>query len=97
MTDAQAHQAAPGWYPDTTMTGTQRYWDGTAWTEHAAPLAPAQQDNRMPGQSLPTPVLMVLVGVAVVVVFAVIAVIAADQPNAEACATLRSISMDATC
>lgn len=26
---------APGWYrqPD----GTQRYWDGRAWTEHTAP------------------------------------------------------------
>ena len=27
----------PGWYPDGT--GVQRYWDGTQWTEHTAPLA----------------------------------------------------------
>ena len=27
----------PGWYPDGT--GMQRYWDGTQWTEHTAPLA----------------------------------------------------------
>lgn len=30
---------APGWYPDPNMAGTQRYWDGNAWSEHAAPLA----------------------------------------------------------
>lgn len=36
--------AAPGWYPDTTMAGTQRYWDGERWTEHVAPLTqPAQR------------------------------------------------------
>lgn len=26
-------QPAPGWYPDPA-DGGQRYWDGTAWTEH---------------------------------------------------------------
>ena len=31
--------AEPGWYPDTTMAGTQRYWDGARWTEHVAPLS----------------------------------------------------------
>jgi hypothetical protein len=24
----------PGWFPDPTGTGKQRYWDGSAWTEH---------------------------------------------------------------
>ena len=33
MTEQQA-----GWYPDPTMTGSQRYWDGSQWTEHVAPL-----------------------------------------------------------
>ena len=31
----------PGWYPDTTMAGTQRYWDGSSWTPHIAPTTPA--------------------------------------------------------
>ncbi|THG30731.1 DUF2510 domain-containing protein [Naasia lichenicola] len=29
-----------GWYPDNTDTSLQRYWDGTAWTQHTAPAAP---------------------------------------------------------
>ena len=31
-------QTPPGWYP---QGGQQRYWDGTQWTEHTAPLAGA--------------------------------------------------------
>jgi hypothetical protein len=32
----------PGWYPDPSAPYQERWWDGTAWTEHArAPLAPA--------------------------------------------------------
>lgn len=30
-----------GWYPDPTTPGQQRYWDGTAWTDHVAPAGPA--------------------------------------------------------
>ncbi len=44
-------QTPAGWYPDTTVPGTQRYWDGTAWTQHTAPLAGAT-----PIASAPTPV-----------------------------------------
>lgn len=29
---------APGWYPDPTAAGTQRYWDGQRWTDNIAPL-----------------------------------------------------------
>ncbi len=28
-----------GWYPDPSGAPGQRYWDGTAWTEHFAPVA----------------------------------------------------------
>ena len=31
----------PGWYPDPTAPGTERYWDGTAWTDHSRPVAVA--------------------------------------------------------
>src|SRR5829696_3716323 len=29
---------APGWYPDPGRPGVQRWWDGSAWSEHSAPL-----------------------------------------------------------
>lgn len=60
--------AAPGWYPDTTMTGTQRYWDGERWTDHVAPLttpAPstgAQAPRRRPDGSLKGPSLVTALG-----------------------------------
>jgi hypothetical protein len=28
-----------GWYPDPSSS-VQRYWDGSTWTEHTAPLGP---------------------------------------------------------
>jgi uncharacterized Tic20 family protein len=32
---------APGWYPDPSVPGTQRWWDGTSWTEHSSAPQPA--------------------------------------------------------
>ena len=32
--------APAGWYPDPTMSNTQRYWDGTRWSNHFAPMPP---------------------------------------------------------
>lgn len=41
---AEPISAAAGWYPDPTMPGTQRYWDGDAWTEHVAPATPTSSE-----------------------------------------------------
>jgi hypothetical protein len=34
---AAAGATPAGWYPDPSAPGTQRYWDGAAWTDHTAP------------------------------------------------------------
>jgi hypothetical protein len=33
------HQMPAGWYPDNTNAGQLRFWDGTTWTDHTAPVA----------------------------------------------------------
>lgn len=37
-----------GWYPDTSVPGQQRYWDGARWTEHTAPIAAPAQPPQAP-------------------------------------------------
>ncbi len=37
---------APGWYPDSTTPGQERWWDGNRWTDQV----------RTPGAAMPTPV-----------------------------------------
>lgn len=37
--DAPSPAAAAGWYPDPDQAATQRYWDGTGWTDQRAPTA----------------------------------------------------------
>jgi hypothetical protein len=32
--------ARSGWYPDPTVPGKKRYWDGKAWTERTIPVTP---------------------------------------------------------
>ncbi|MFE7619077.1 DUF2510 domain-containing protein [Streptomyces sp. NPDC057496] len=47
----------PGWYPDAAIPGTERWWDGTAWTAHTRPTAPAPQQFGPPAPQFgpPTP------------------------------------------
>ncbi|MBT0993865.1 DUF2510 domain-containing protein [Cellulomonas sp. DKR-3] len=33
-------QTQPGWYDDGSGTGTQRWWDGSAWTDRTQPAPP---------------------------------------------------------
>jgi uncharacterized protein len=41
--------STPGWYPDPTVPGQQRWWDGQRWSEHIAPGGtPAPYDARQP-------------------------------------------------
>lgn len=40
--------AIPGWYPDPSAPGTQRYWDGSAWTDHTAPIGGGDTTGAVP-------------------------------------------------
>ncbi len=37
-----------GWYPDPSVPGMQRYWDGGAWTDHTAPSATPAPSSGLP-------------------------------------------------
>ena len=36
----QGYPTPPGWYPDVTAVGTERWWDGYQWTSHRRPAQP---------------------------------------------------------
>ena len=38
MTDEAPPATPPGWYPDPSQVDTQRYWDGSEWTDQRAPI-----------------------------------------------------------
>ncbi|MFE9726214.1 DUF2510 domain-containing protein [Streptomyces sp. NPDC005794] len=46
----------PGWYPDVNVPGTERWWDGTAWTGYTRSAAVAQPSAaRLPPAGNPAP------------------------------------------
>src|SRR6478736_4820684 len=43
--------APPGWYPDTSNPGHERWWDGGSWSDVTRPVpGTAQQVTAEPGQ-----------------------------------------------
>ncbi|MGA9360002.1 MAG: DUF2510 domain-containing protein, partial [Mycobacterium sp.] len=43
-----APQPPPGWYPDPSGANTQRYFDGTKWTDQLAPFNPPSGPGPLP-------------------------------------------------
>lgn len=74
----------PGWYPDPSGTGGQRYWDGQQWTAHSQlPYArwpvtgqptPPSQGNSLTrwARTYPWAVVLLVVGVLVVIGSAIV-------------------------
>ena len=42
--------APPGWYPDASQPGLERWWDGGAWSEVTRPAPGAEQASQPPGR-----------------------------------------------
>lgn len=45
----------PGWYPDPSVPSTERWWDGSAWTEHRRAPRPPEPSTVPMGFGPPTP------------------------------------------
>lgn len=48
-----SHSTPPGWYPDVNTPGTERWWDGTAWTAHARAVPSPLSVPHPPGSPVP--------------------------------------------
>ncbi|MCI2956854.1 DUF4041 domain-containing protein [Agromyces atrinae] len=46
--------APAGWYPDTTTAGMMRWWDGTQWTDHRAPVVSETVEQQAKSEELST-------------------------------------------
>lgn len=46
----------PGWYPDPQSPTSQRYWDGTAWTDQTRPVMPSAPVPPPPFGAMPSSV-----------------------------------------
>ena len=75
MTEQTPPTTPPGWYPDPKMAGTQRYWDGARWTEHAAPMQvvaarPVGNDSTLETLGWVTAILFPIAGVVIGIILA---------------------------
>lgn len=52
MTDTPTGSPRAGWYSHPSMADTKRYWDGTRWTDHIAPVTPVAPPPRDPSFDL---------------------------------------------
>lgn len=59
--------AAPGWYPDPSGGGGQRYWDGAAWHD-AVPVRPGVPTAGKPPRKVSTRALLIAAAVFVAIV-----------------------------
>ena len=53
MSDVNNTNVPPGWYPDPTDGSWQRWWDGSSWTEHAAPSVASTPATEAGGAAAP--------------------------------------------
>jgi hypothetical protein len=96
MPEVAQPRVAAGWYPDSQMAGTQRYWDGSSWTDHVAPLpaqAPHAAASGAPGGDSGN---LTTVGVVLAILFPIAgfvagAVLLAKRPSAGAGVMILSI------
>jgi hypothetical protein len=61
---SEAHEPPPpnaGWYPDPELAHTQRYWDGSKWTDQRAPIEQGASDGLVTAGYV-TAVILPLVG-----------------------------------
>ncbi|MGW9267824.1 G5 domain-containing protein [Microbacterium sp. NPDC055599] len=63
-----------GWYPDPHQPEQQRWWNGTEWTTHTAPLnlAPAAASPTAPGETKSSGLKIVIITAAVVLAVALL-------------------------
>lgn len=48
MTDVVRPDPSPGWYPDSDDAATERYWDGSRWTDARRPIEAVGQSQGFP-------------------------------------------------
>jgi len=46
VSDERGFTLEAGWYRDPVEPSSQRYWDGTSWTPHVAPLLQQQTSTK---------------------------------------------------